>query len=267
MQISNIYIYPIKSLAGISLSSCEVSDRGLLHDRRWMLVRPDGEFLTQRSVPIMAQLHVALLPEGLAVWHLHDPEQPFIIPYAPQTTEYISTSVWGNPCEGQIVSTAADTWFSAQLQTPCRLIYMTAAIHRHVSEKRALNAEIVSYADGYPHLIIGQASLDLLNSKLEASLPMNRFRPNFVFTGGAAHDEDTWASFRIGKMIFHGVKDCVRCEMTTLNQETLERGKEPLRTLASYRRSGKGVIFGQNLLHEGSGTITVGDPIEVLRMK
>ncbi len=267
MQISDIYLYPIKSLAGISLSSCAVSDRGLLHDRRWMLVRPNGEFLTQRSVPIMAQLQVTLLPEGLAVCHLHDPEQRFIIPYAPQTTEYIPTSVWGNPCQGQIVSAAADTWFSAQLQTPCRLIYMTAAIHRPVSEKRALNAEIVSYADGYPHLIIGQASLDLLNSKLEAPLPMNRFRPNFVFTGGEAHAEDTWASFRIGKMTFHGVKDCVRCEMTTLDQETLARSKEPLRTLASYRRSGKGVIFGQNLLHEGTGTIRVGDSIEVLKMK
>ena len=264
MQLSEIHIYPIKSLGGISLREARLTDRGLEHDRRWMLVDVQGRFLSQRRHPLMARLQVTWEENGLLVRDCSGSRAPLPIPFQAQTEARIPVVIWNDTCEGQVVSDTADAWFSEALGQDIRLIYMPDESRRAVDPKRAQNGEIVSFADGYPSLIIGQASLDLLNEKLAQALPMNRFRPNFVFTGGAPHAEDHWASFRIGEVLFHGVKPCVRCEMTTIEPETAELGKEPLRTLATYRRTEKGVIFGQNLLHEGSGRVKVGDWIEVL---
>lgn len=266
MQLSEIHIYPIKSLGGISLTQARLTDRGLEHDRRWMLVDAQGRFLSQRNHPLMARLQVVLGENGLLVHDRSGVLYPLPIPFQAQTAAAarIPVVIWDDTCEGQLVSAEADAWFSKALGQDCRLIYMPDKSRRAVDPRRAQNGEIVSFADGYPCLIIGQASLDLLNEKLAQPLPMNRFRPNFVFTGGAPHAEDHWTRFCIGEVLFHGVKPCVRCEITTIDQETTLRGKEPLRTLATYRRAEKGVIFGQNLLHEGAGVVKVGDQIKVL---
>lgn len=264
MKLSAIHIYPVKSLGGISLPQAHLTDRGLSHDRRWMLVDPQGLFISQRKQAKMALLRPELLSDGLRIRHKTDTRNPLFIPFQPPGDQRMTVSVWDSICVGQLVSPEADAWFSDALEQDCRLVYMPDETRRAVSAKRAKNGEIVSFADGYPHLIIGQASLDLLNEKLESPLPMDRFRPNFVFTGGAPHEEDTWFAFRIGGVLFRGVKPCVRCELITIDQETAVRGKEPLRTLATYRRVGNEVQFGQNLLHEGTGIVKVGDEIHIM---
>ncbi|MEL6804927.1 MAG: MOSC domain-containing protein, partial [Bacteroidota bacterium] len=135
-----------------------------------------------------------------------------------------------------------------------RLVYM-AEPDRRIKKKTGY---LVSFADGYPHLIIGQSSLDHLNSRLEVPVPMDRFRPNIVFTGGEPHVEDTWANFEAGGIRFDCVKPCVRCQVPNIDQETGEMMKEPNRTLAEYRRQEDGITFGMNLVHEGEGEIAVG---------
>ena len=146
----------------------------------------------------------------------------------------------------------------------CRLVYFPEVNQRPVDEKYRIENDQVSLADGYPYLIIGQSSLDDLNSKLTNPLPMNRFRPNFVFTGGKPFEEDNWRNFAIGKSRFAGVKPCGRCVLTTVNQETTERGTEPLATLATYRRTNNKIYFGQNLLALTCHDIYEGDTIELV---
>ena len=138
---------------------------------------------------------------------------------------------------------------------------------RRVSPKYSSNNEIVSFADAYPFLIIGQQSLNDLNSRLEEKVPMNRFRPNFVFDGGEPFDEDKWKKFKIGDIIFEAVKPCSRCVTTTINQETGEMKQEPLKTLSQYRTKDNNVYFGQNLIHNKAGKVAVGDSIEILEWK
>jgi uncharacterized protein YcbX len=263
LTLSEIYIYPIKSLGGIRLSSAQVEERGLKYDRRWMLIDGEGTFLTQRAFPEMALLGVELMENGLRVSHRQRALIPLFIPFEKPNTLPISVVVWDDTCQALPVSDEADAWFSHVLDKSCRLVYMPDDSVRRVDEKYVAEPLNVSLSDGYPLLIIGQASLDHLNSQLPERLPMNRFRPNLVFTGGEPHDEDTWQNFRIGAVDFRGVKLCARCVMTTINQQTLEKGKEPLRTLAKYRSKGNKILFGQNLISLSGGTVRVGDTISL----
>ena len=127
--------------------------------------------------------------------------------------------------------------------------------------------EQVSLADAYPFLIIGQSSLDELNKKLDLPMTMTRFRPNFVFTSGLANEEDSWKNFKIGGVLFEGVKPCARCVLTTVNPDTGEKGLEPLKTLAVYRKQNGKVNFGENVIARSNGEIKIGDLIEVLDFK
>lgn len=161
------------------------------------------------------------------------------------------------------VSPSHSSWISERLGHPCRLMAFPEKNLRPVDKKYSLNDEHVSLADGYPFLIIGQASLDDLNSRMSAPLPMNRFRPNFVFTGGKAFEEDQWREFHIGDVKFTAVKPCARCVLTTVDQETAEKGKEPLKTLATFREQKNNVLFGMNLIGPGSGVVMVGDEIRI----
>jgi uncharacterized protein YcbX len=160
-----------------------------------------------------------------------------------------------------------DAWFTKQLGLSCRLVYMPESTHRFVDSRYAHHKEITSFSDGYPLLLIGQASLDDLNSRLPAPLPMNRFRPNIVFTGGTAFLEDSMKQFEINGIRFFGVKPCARCIITTIDQQTAEKAKEPLKTLSSYRMKNNKVYFGQNLLYEGTGVISIGDTITIHEQK
>jgi uncharacterized protein YcbX len=265
LQVSQLYVYPIKSMAGIPVNKVVVTDRGFEHDRRWMLVDLDNRFISQREVHEMALMHIDILEEGLKLTYLPDASS-LIIPFKPQTGEFAEVTIWDDTCTAQFVNDEADQWFSNILGFKCRLVYMPDQTHRITDPKYAPEGHITSYADGYPFLLIGQASLDDLNSRLDERLLMNRFRPSIVFTGGEAYAEDLMHTFTIGNIQFHGVKLCARCVMTTINQETIEQGKEPLKTLARYRLKNNKIMFGQNLIHEGSGEIVIGQELEVLKL-
>jgi uncharacterized protein YcbX len=265
LQVSELFIYPIKSLGGIAVSSAVVTDRGFQYDRRWMLVDKNNEFMTQREFAEMALLQTEILEDGLKVYHKKK-ETNIIIPFEPEG-ETISVQVWSDTCKGIVVGKKANEWFSDVLGKHCRLIYMPDATKRRVDGRYALNKEITNFSDGYPFMMIGQSSLDDLNSRLEEKLPINRFRPNIVVTGGTAYEEDGWAHFTINDINFYGVKLCARCAITTINQDNIKQGKEPLKTLATYRQKNNKIYFGQNLLHHGEGSLHIGDEIKLLERK
>ena len=266
LAISGLYIYPIKSLAGIEVKEAQLTGRGFQHDRRWMLVDNENRFLTQREFSQMALLQVGLAIDGLVVSHKINGNN-IHIPFLPESTETGIVTVWDSTCIGQFVSNAADIWFTSMLGKPCRLVYMPDTSTIPVDTGYAKHDEITSFSDGYPFLLVGQASLDDLNSRLSEPLPINRFRPNIVFTGGGPFLEDRMAHFTIGQNHFYGVKLCGRCPITTINQDTATKSKEPLKTLATYRSKNNKVYFGQNLLHKGEGLLRVGDIINVLAEK
>jgi len=261
LVLSEINIYPIKSLGGISLQSSEVEERGLKYDRRWVLVDESNKFFTQRDFPEMALIKVAVGENGLHLKHIIKNVEPLVVPFNFEHQEKSDVVIWDDTVTGEFYNNQIDQWFSDILDTKCRLVKMPESTRRVVDKTYAKN-KIVSFADGYPFLIIGLASLDDLNSRLNESLPMNRFRPNFVFTGGKPYEEDNWKSFKIGALIFRAVKPCARCVITTTDQETAGRAHEPLLTLSKYRRIDNKVMFGMNVVSESTGQVKLGDNVE-----
>lgn len=256
--ISGLFIYPIKSLGGIELDTVLVTDRGLQYDRRWMLVDANGRFLTQREHPVMALLQVSLKAGQLQVVHKLHPEESIQIPLELSNGTELSVTVWDDTVKALLVDEDLDHWFSRQLGMNCRLVYMPDSSHREVDPRYANQHEITSFSDAYPMLLIGQASMDDLNTRLSSPVPMNRFRPNIVVEGWGPYEEDNIGSFQAGAVKFTAVKPCARCVLTTINQDTGEKGKDPLKTLASYRTQNNKVLFGQNLIHIGSGYLEKG---------
>ncbi len=267
LQVSQLNIYPIKSLGGTSVPSATLTDRGFEYDRRWMLVDNNNRFLSQREIAGMALLQVDILPDDLKVNHKQHPSEYIKIPLTPAVDERITVDIWGINCEAQLVGPVTDKWFSEILKVPCRLVYMAEETIVKVEEPYAINNDLTSFSDGYPILMIGEASLQDLNDKMEHPLPMNRFRPNVVFTGGEAFLEDKMEKFTINGCTFFGVKQSARCVVTTIDQHTTEKGKEPLKTLSAYRRKEAKVYFGQNVIASGRGEINVGDRITILQTK
>lgn len=267
--ITEINIYPIKSLGGVSLSEAVIESRGLRFDRRWMLVDSDGKFMTQRVFSQMALLKADLTGDELIITHKQKKsEEPLRIELNKYNKEeLIDVTIWDDALKANTVSEEADEWFTKVLSKSCRLVYMSDETIRRVDEKYATGNQIVGFADEFPFLLIGEESLKDLNSRLKEKLPMNRFRTNFVFSGGDAFEEDRWKRFRAGTAIFNVAKPCARCVITTTDQETGIRGAEPLSMLASYRNVNGKVLFGQNLTHDTTGKIKVGDEIEVLEWK
>jgi uncharacterized protein YcbX len=263
LTLTELHIYPIKSLGGISLTQATLTDRGFEHDRRWMLVDAENRFLSQREVAAMALLQVTLREQGLYVEHRNKPGEGIHIPFQPTTPDTVMVTVWSDRCRAQLVSPEADAWFTAQLGISCKLVFMPNGTRRRVDGRYANNKEITSFSDAFPLLLIGQASLDDLNSRLDIPLPMNRFRPNMVFTGGTPFQEDEMKQFEIAGITFFGVKPCARCVITTIDQQTAKKAKEPLRTLNMYRQRNNKIYFGQNLLFQGSGTLHAGDTITI----
>jgi uncharacterized protein YcbX len=257
-------------MGGIAVDRARVTDRGFFPDRRWMLVGPDQVFMTQRDWPSMALIRLELLPGVLRVTSVLHPD-PLMIPFGnvygepanarllrPETAD---VRVWDDVVPAQFVSADADAWFTLALDTPCRLVYMPDEAARITDPKYVPGGGLTSFSDAFPFLLIGQASLDELNGRLETPVPMNRFRPNIVFTGGAPFQEDSLGTFTIRGIRFRAVKPCARCVITTIDQQTAAQGKEPLRTLAGFRAQGNNVLFGQNLAHEGVGEVSVGDEL------
>ncbi len=266
MNLSEIWIYPIKSLGGISLPQAMVQRRGLQYDRRWMLVDGDGQFVSQREIPAMALLRTAVEAPWLEVYAKNDPTQRVQIPLEWPAEEFkkVMVQVWSSRCAARLLPPAINEWFSDMLGKDLRLVYMPDTTRRAADGRYAPKGHHVSFADGFPFLIIGQETLNALNARLAEPLPMNRFRPNLVFTGGLAFAEDGWTDFSIGAHALKGVKRCARCIITTTDQETALRAAEPLKTLATFRRSGNKIYFGQNVIWLGDtedAVVRLHDPI------
>jgi uncharacterized protein len=280
MNINQLFLYPVKSLGAISVLEAVVEARGFRHDRRFMLVTPGtdkagqpyGHMMTQREFPQMALVDLAFGPnDTLQVWHRANPDDVLTLPLTPSPTgETLTVSVWDSAdFPAQCVGAEADEWFSRVLQTPCRLVFMPGEERTISSGYRRPEghapAPVVSFADGFPYLTISLESLAELNRRLPEPVEMARFRPNIVLEGAAGpHDEDTWAYFRVGELDFFSVKPCARCVMTTIDPKTAQTGKEPLKTLATYRRQDNKILFGQNVMAGGTGVVRVGDLINVV---
>ena len=260
LSISQIFIYPVKSLGGIEVDSAVLTDRGFMFDRRWMLVDENNRFLSQRELPAMALLQCSIEKQMMQVKHKISSES-----YSFNIKEYggtkITATIWEDSCDLCMVSEKANKWFSEMLEINCRLVYMPDESKRKVEQPFAKEGELAALSDAYPLLIIGQASLDDLNSKLDIPIGIDRFRPNLVFTGGYPYEEDELQHFQINKIDLFGVKPCARCNIPTINQQTAEQLKEPLKTLATYRTRNNKVLFGMNLLYKGNGSIKVGDTL------
>lgn len=262
--ISEINIFPIKSLGGISLQEAEVEERGLKYDRRWVLADSNYRFMTQRENEQMALIDVVIEDDGLKVTHRTKNIDALKVPFQPQTTDRKPITIWDDEVEGIRVSDEVDAWFCEVLGKECSLYYQPNDSFRKIDPNYAITQEEhTSFSDGYPILIIGQSSLDELNSKLEKNIEMKRFRTNLVFEGGEPFIEDTFKEFTVGSAKLIGVKPCARCVLTTIDPKTGEKGKEPLKTLSEFRKKGNKILFGQNLLVNQTGKIRVGDEILV----
>jgi uncharacterized protein YcbX len=264
-HISQLVIYPVKSLGGIAVQSAVITSRGLQHDRRWMLVNSDNQFMSQRSNPQLALFQLELVADGFKVTYVLN-QASQIIPFVPQTQDFLKVRIWNDECNATAVSDELNTWFSNILNEETRLVFMSDDSIRQVDTKYAGPGHITSFADDYPMLLIGEASLDDLNARLPEPVPMNRFRPNMVIAGTAPYMEDQMQHFTVASINFYGVKTCVRCVMITIDQQTAQSNAEPLKTMAGYRKNNKKVHFGQNLVHHGEGVLKVGDDVKILEL-
>ncbi|MBK7384627.1 MAG: MOSC domain-containing protein [Flavobacteriales bacterium] len=271
LSIASLQVYPIKSLGGFPVNEARITDRGFEHDRRWMLVDGNGRFISQREVAALACLHCSTLNEGFRVTDVRDGDT-IDLPWSIADGEVQHATVWNDGVEVLLAPMVISAWFAKKQGIACSLVFMPDATRREVDAQYANG--ITSLSDGYPYLIISQASLDDLNKRgatwahghmgIWAQVPMERFRPSIVIAGGEAYQEDGWKDIAIGETRFALVKPCIRCVITTTDQRTGERGKEPLRTLATYRRR-KGeegevkVAFAMNAMAVSGRVVRVGD--------
>jgi uncharacterized protein YcbX len=261
LTLTGIRYYPIKSLAGIMRSRATVMAKGLEYDRRWMLVDENGIFMTQRVHGKMALFGVNETREGFVIGYDGD---SIILPYDQGVAaNSFGVQIWDDRVTAFEVDPSFSTWFSQKLNLNCRLVAFPESNPRQIESSHGSPGENVSLADAYPLMIIGESSLADLNGRLQESLDMNRFRPNLIFSGGAPYEEDTWCDFSIGGKPFTGIKRCARCVLTTINPLTGQKGAEPLKTLATYRRENNKIYFGQNVIARTLEEIRVGETIQV----
>ncbi|WP_313513026.1 MOSC domain-containing protein [Pseudomonas sp.] len=266
MQLSALYRFPLKSAIGEALSASPVDSLGLHGDRRWLAVdASNGRFLTQRLLPQMTQLlaryaaddSLILSAPGLGEIHVAVPGVD---------AELRGVTVWSDTLRVPDAGDDAAAWLSQLLGRACRLVYLPVERARPVNAGYGETDDRVAFADGFPLLLIGQASLEDLSARVGRPLEMLRFRPNLVVEGSAAYAEDDWKRIRIGGLDFRVAKGCSRCIMTTLDPRSGERttDREPLTTLKTYRERDGEVYFGQNLICDGRGVLEVGMPVEIL---
>jgi uncharacterized protein YcbX len=262
IRVKSLFIYPVKSCGQVALDEAVVGATGFEFDRRWMIVGDDGVFLSQREHPRLAQVRVHMTEDRIV---LKTPGlAPLEISFEADTRPVGRVRVWDDECEAIDEGRDAAAWFSEHLGCSVRLVRMAGDDVRPLGSSSAQPGDRVSFADAFPFLLMSEASLENLNRRLSVPVEMDRFRPNIVIEGCQEHAEDGWSRVRIGEVVFRIAKPCARCVVTTVDQQTGERGREPLRTLSTYRTDDGRVLFGQNLVHEGSGVVSVGNPVEVL---
>jgi uncharacterized protein len=281
LTLSGLYIYPIKSAAGIALSEAQMTSRGLQYDRRWMVVDAQGKFISQRRFPRMALIGVSIASQHLQItapgmadlfvriddglgMDSSSRNEPF---------DRLMVEVWGDRTQAISLGTDYKQWFTEFIGIDCQLVYMPDSANRPTAHGKLGPDKPVSFADAYPYLLISEASLAGLNEKLVAQnkLPvtMQRFRPNLVVKGcDQPHAEDSWQQIRVGEALLDVLKLCDRCSIPNVNPETGDRGKEPITTLATYRYWNRNIWFGQNCVQsqpfEGGSTLQVGNAVEVI---
>ncbi|MEV0239835.1 MOSC N-terminal beta barrel domain-containing protein [Streptomyces sp. NPDC050674] len=270
-HLHSIHVHPVKAVRGLAPREAVVEPWGLAGDRRWVLIDDGGKVVTQRRQPHLALAAAELLPGGGV--RLSAPgTRPLTVP-VPRAQATVPVEIFRDKVEAVPADDeAAHAWFSSFLGIEVRLAYMDdPAVRRPLAPEYARPGETVSFADGFPLLLTTTASLDALNSLIargehaaEGPLPMNRFRPNVVVAGTAAWAEDDWSLLAVGRVRFRVAKPCGRCVVTTTDQGTGKRGREPLFSLGRHRRLGDKLVFGQNLVPLSRGTIRVGDPVTVL---
>lgn len=263
--LAQLNVYPLKSACGISLSHAWVEDIGLSFDRRFMVADKSGRFVTGRTHPMMTEIEVSLQAQGVTL--IHPKMLPLVLKYADFTLEEVSTNVFNDEFNAYSTTLTANAWFSHLLKTDKQLLFLGETSSPRLAEKIQTK---VSFADGFPLLLISQASLDILNERSSDTHAMAQFRTNLVVSGCDAFEEDTWAKIRIGSVYFNLDCPCSRCVFTTLDLETGHfRGNgEPLTTLSQFRTDSNGrVNFGMNLITINEGLIKVGDEIEVLEYR
>lgn len=263
--LASLCVYPLKGGRAIAAERWPLDAFGLRFDRRWMAVTPEGRAVTQRTHPRLALISPSLGADSLT---LRVPDgEPLVLPLEAPAAPRRDVRIWGDTVAATDLGDGAARWITGALGAPARLVHMPGDSVRQVNRAYGREGDRVGFADAYPVLLVAQGSLDDLNRRLERPVPMNRFRPNLVVEGVEPFAEDGWARIEIGGVPFDVVKPCARCTVPTVDQDTAERGQEPIRTLATFRRAGTDVYFGQNLIHRGVGDLTVGLELVVLERR
>ena len=277
LRISQLYRYPVKSMGGVKLEQARIDRFGVEKDRRWMLVDNNGKFITQRNIAQMTLLDVTESEFAGGDWGLtiEASQNLELSEQCEQTLSFsvskhfalntlVSVEVWGDVCEGRVADDFINQWLSLALDIPCRLVFMEGTYYRNVDKEYAQNNETVSFADGFPLLLTTESSLEAFNQYLESPIEMLRFRPNLVISGNQGFAEDNWKRLRVGEVEFCVVKPCSRCVIPTINQFTARKEPAVFKVLKQHRSIGREVYFGQNLLAMNTGTISVGDKVEIV---
>jgi uncharacterized protein len=262
-KLASIFIYPIKSFPGIAVQKAQTENRGLEGDRRYMLIDETAQFISVREEKGFLSFQIA---EDGAYWRISHSQESMLIPKIPEKGEELTVRIWDDKVHAWRIDDIFDSWFSRHLGRACRLVYMPHNGHRLIKQQWRLSAEEVSFADGYPYLIINDQSLKDLEKKSGHPMDVRRFRANLVISGVGAGEEFFYREIVVGEVIFNGLKPCERCVVTTLDPDTGAQGKEPLTTLAKMKIEGK-VVFGQHATLLKSGIIRIGDDVRITRRK
>jgi len=258
-QISELSIYPLKSAKGVNVDNLDISPRGPAFDRNWMVVNTKNRFVTQRQQPSMCLIETKLIGEQLII---NAPNMPTLKVRHEQEKRCVQ--VWGDQVNAYDCGGDASAWLSEFLGIDCRLVNMPADYHRLVDTDYANKQETVSFADGFPSLIISQASLNDFNEKLKTSISMAHFRPNIVIDGCPAFAEDHWKVIKVNDITFSLVKPCSRCIIPSIDPVTGKKNMDIIHALNTHRRRDNATYFGQNALHDQTGVISVGDHVEIV---
>lgn len=262
-KLKDIYLYPIKSCAGIRVDQWPVTNKGLQYDRQWMIVDQNDQFLSQRKLPKMALIQSQFVDQQLVLSAPGMKEISFSL-QPTDDTKTIIIKIWEDQCQAKLVSSELDEWLSDFLNINCKLVCQDKNSVRQVDPLYAHPQDQVYFSDGFPFLIISEESLADLNSRMPYKISMLRFRPNLVISGSKCYAEDLWREIKIGDISFRLPKPCSRCPIPNIDPETGVSSNETIKILNQYRRHDNKVYFGQNALHDNTGQLCIKDAVTIL---